>query len=160
MNRFFLIRVGAPALAVALLVASARIFGGGDAAASAASSAKKGTVSASAGDKVPASPAASGERLRDPFSDSMSEDVLASDGVSPTGMSVVGVILMESGGKFAMLKVPGYEHAVLVREGDVLSLVGSSGTGVGGVEVVVREIGESEVRISPKDAPDNLTTIR
>jgi hypothetical protein len=157
MNRFFLIKVGAPALAVALLVASARIFGGGDAAAPAAAPAKKGTVSASGGDKVPASSAVSGERLRDPFSDSASEEALASDGVSPTGMSVIGVIIMESGAKLAMLRVPGYEHAVLVREGDVLSL--GSGDGLG-VDAVVRVIGESEVGISPKDDPDNLTTIR
>jgi hypothetical protein len=100
--------------------------------------------------------------LRDPFSDSSSIDTLASGPASSAGITVVGIVIMKSGKKFAMLKVPGYGHAMLVREGDVVkarSDGGAKGT-VLDVDVAIRTINESEVEIVSGDDPENVIVVR
>jgi len=160
MKKNSMLKLSVPIVGIALVALSAKIFGAPEKEQTRETladnaTAKNNAISENATPK---------ETLRDPFSDAPVGDALASDS-APAGISMKGIIIMESGAKLAVLRIPGYAHTLLVREGETVRAIPPETDGAANAitlstDIVIRKINESEVEISPKNDPENITAVR
>jgi hypothetical protein len=102
------------------------------------------------------------KEIKDPFADRSNGMQMNGAGIAPAnGITLLGIIIMKSGKKFAALKIPGYKNSFIVSEKTEINIEYRTNSGTTArMTLLVKEISSNKLTLSSRNKPEKLFIIR